>query len=150
MDQHGKELVGQRRISQIDRKDQLYTEPMNGPRQRSTYGFVVNHSHRKTEAKTSQSKIATQFAWLTLAGVDRVSEGLETGLDYRFLAQASHTASLHTLKTSLLLLRPASFIDNTDAITCDPLPRREMPNVVPLRSDTLLNLDSLPAMIALL
>lgn len=34
-------------------------------------------------------------------------------------------------------------------MTCDPLPRREIPNVVPLSSSTELYLLSLPVMIAL-
>jgi hypothetical protein len=43
----------------------------------------------------------------------------------------------------------ASFIPSTLAMTCEPLPKREIPNVEPLRSDIELYLLSLPVMTAL-
>lgn len=63
MDQHGQgaSLVSEG-LSKLFESDQLYTEPMKRTSPESTYGFVVNHSHRKTEAKSVSQRSPTQLA----------------------------------------------------------------------------------------
>jgi hypothetical protein len=52
----------------------LYTDPMNRTSPESTYGFVVNHSQRKTEAGCCQPRSTrSSIVRLTFTRIDGIS-----------------------------------------------------------------------------
>lgn len=108
----------------------------------STYGLVVNHSHRNTEAAVSY----TRPHLLTVSRVHRVTQGLELPVHLELwllvwppaLLQAEHRCH-HLRPASVSYVGPSQRTHD---------PSREMPKLVPLSWSTSVYLESLPVMIA--